>query len=148
MSRGQRVGLIALAVAVAAVAFVIARPDEEDDKAAAPSTSTEQATDERTSTAERPTATTETRPEQRIELQDGKPVGGVRRIEATKGEFVRITVESDTADELHLHGYDVTRAVAPGEPARLAFRAEIEGIFELESHEGGQPVARVVVKPA
>ncbi|GAB3887585.1 hypothetical protein GCM10027612_26670 [Microbispora bryophytorum subsp. camponoti] len=28
------------------------------------------------------------------------------RIEVTKGQTVRITVTSDTADEAHLHGYD------------------------------------------
>ena len=150
MSRGQRLGLIALAVAVAAVAFVVARPDDDDES---PTPAADTTGGEPSGTAQEPTATTEPRPETRIELRAHEPSGGVRRIEAKKGDFVRLLVESDTADEIHLHGYDITRKVRPGEAARFSFRAEVEGIFELESHEaehdGGDPViARLVVEPS
>ena len=148
MSRGQRLGLIALAVAVAAVAFVVARPADEDE-----GTSTPAADREPSGTAEEPTATTDARPETRVRLRAHKPLGGVQRIEAKKGELVRIAVESDAADEIHLHGYDITREAGPAQPARFSFRADVEGIFELESHEaehgGGEPlIARLVVEPS
>ena len=151
MTRGQRLGLIALAVAVAAVAFVVARPGEEDEKAGPPVGDT--TTREPSGRAGDATATTESRPEQRVRLRAHEPSGGVRRIEAKKGELVRLVVESDAPDEIHLHGYDVTREVGPAEPARFSFRADIEGVFELESHEagheGGDPlIARVVVEPS
>lgn len=150
MSRGQRLGLIAGAVAVAALAFVVARPDDEEDRGAAPAAET---TAGRPSTgADEPTATTDARPEERIRLRGHRPSGGVRRIEARKGELVRLTVESDAADEIHLHGYDLTREARPGEPARFSFRADAEGIFEIESHEAehaGEPlIARLVVEPS
>ena len=150
MSRGQRLGLIALAVVVAVVAFVIARPEDDDDKGTTPSAAT--APRGRAGTDSGPTATTEPRPEQRIVLRDNAPEGGARRIVAEKGEFVRVTVESDSADEIHVHGYDITREARPGEPARFSFRAEIEGIFEIESHEaehrgGDAVIARLVVEP-
>ena len=150
MSRGQRLGLIALAVAVAAVAFVVARPDDEDEKETPAADTTRR---EPSGTAQEPTATTDPRPETRIALRAHEPSGGVRRIEAKKGEFVRLLVESDAADEIHLHGYDLTRKARPGEPARFSFRADVEGIFEVESHEaeqeGADPViARVVVEPS
>ena len=150
MSRGQRLGLIALAVAVAAAAFVVARPDDEDDNRTPAVDTTAR---EPSVTAQEPTATTEPRPETRIELRAHEPSGGLRRIEAKKGDFVRLVVESDAADEIHLHGYDVTRKARPGEPARFSFRADVEGVFELESHEaedsGADPViARVVVEPS
>lgn len=148
MSRGQRAGLIALAVAVAAVAFVVARPDDDDDGAGTPAADTTRT--QPPSTVEAPTATTEARPEQRIELRDHRPAGGgIRWIEVSKGDFVRLAVESDAPDEIHLHGYDITREARPGEPARFSFRADIEGIFEIESHEGGERIiARLVVEPA
>ena len=150
MSRGQRLGLIALAVAVAALAFVIARPDDEDEKRSPAAGTTERAPSR---TPQEPTATTDPRPEERIVLRAHGPTGGVRRVEAKKGDFVRLVVESDAADEIHLHGYDVTRKVGPAEPARFSFRADVEGIFELESHEaeheGGDPlIARLVVEPS
>ena len=151
MSRGQRLGLIALAVAVAAVAFVVARPDDEEEKPATPAADT--APGERSGTGEEPTATAEPRPEQRIRLHAHRASGGVRRIAAKKGELVRLVVESDAADEIHLHGYDLTRKTRPAEPARFSFRADIEGIFEIESHEaeheGIDPlIARLVVEPS
>lgn len=149
MSRGQRLGLIALAVVVVAVAFVVARPDDEDDGPATPAGDTSTAP----ATEREPTATTESRPEVRIRLRDHRPVGGVKRVSAKKGEFVRITVESDARDEIHLHGYDITKEAAPGAAARFSLRADIEGIFEMESHqaeqEGGEPaIARLVVEPS
>jgi hypothetical protein len=77
----------------------------------------------------------------------------VRRIEAKRGDFVRLVVESDAADEIHVHGYDITRKVRPGEAARFSFRADVEGIFEVESHEAEHEgvdsvIARLVVEPS
>jgi hypothetical protein len=126
VSKGQRAGLIALAVAIAAVAFVLARSDDDENKPDAQSRPGAPTTP--------PTATTDSRPEQRLELANHQPVGGIRKIQAMKGDFVRLVVESDAPDEVHLHGYDITRELRPPDPARFAFRAEIEGIFELESH--------------
>ncbi len=66
-----------MTVAVAAVAFVLARPDDEGDKRTPPAADTTAR-----EPAKEPTATTESRPEARIRLRAHKPSGGVRRIEA------------------------------------------------------------------
>jgi len=143
MSKGQRLGLIGLAAVIAAVAFVLARPDDESDKQASP------AADTTREPGKAPTATTESRPEVRLQA---RPHGttGVRRIETKKGEFVRLLVESDAPAEVHVHGYDITRKARPSEPARFSFRADIEGVFEVESHgEGGDSlIARLAVTPS
>ena len=47
-------------------------------------------------------------------------------IEVAKGDTVRIVVSSDVEDEIHLHGYDITRNVAPGSRARFSFAANAE----------------------
>jgi len=150
MSNWGRVLLIAGAVAVVVAAFAIARPGDDDGDGGAPTT-----------TATTPTATAPSAPEPppdgptatRIELRGGAPAGGVRSIDAARGDRVRIVVASDAPDEIHLHGYDITRAAAPGSPARFSFVADIEGIFEIESHEaehaGREPlIARLVVEPS
>jgi hypothetical protein len=155
VSKAGRIGLIALAVAVAIVAFVVAKPGDEDEKV-----------DETPAaqTAESPTATSPSAKEppadgpdaievQTIELRDHRVSGGPVEIKATKGQTVRFVVRSDAADDIHLHGYDVERHVAPGRPARFSVKADVEGIFEVESHEaehdGHEPVvARVVVEPS
>ena len=43
-------------------------------------------------------------------------------------------MSSDAEHEIHLHGYDIARDAAPGKPARYRFKADVEGVFEIESH--------------
>ena len=76
----------------------------------------------------------------------------MKEIEAAKGDTVQIAVAVDHADEIHLHGYDLTRKAAPGKPARFRLPGDIEGIFDLESHEAEHAgndalVAKLVVEP-
>lgn len=69
-----------------------------------------------------------------------------RRAEVKLGDNVKIVIRSDTADELHLHGYDLTVDVAAGQDAELAFVAEIPGIFEVELEGLRLQVLELVVK--
>jgi hypothetical protein len=159
MSRTQRIGLVVVAVVVAVVAFAIARPGDDDDNGSEQAAQTTPAQTE-TGTANG-TANTQTETEppppkpeiSRIRIRGGAAVGGVQRVQATKGDTVRIVVRSDAPDELHLHGYDIYENAGPGQPGRFVFRADIEGIFELESHvaedAGKNPLlARLVVEPS
>jgi hypothetical protein len=82
-----------------------------------------------------------------IVVRDGKVVGGLARATFAKGEKVVLVVRSDIADEVHLHGYDVSKNVAPGTPARLAFVASLPGRFEVELEERGLPIADLTVRP-
>jgi hypothetical protein len=56
-------------------------------------------------------------------------------------------VTSDVADEVHLHGYNLKRDVAPGSPARLPFRSTIVGTVEVELEQRGLPLARITTQP-
>lgn len=65
-------------------------------------------------------------------------IDGPSRIEAVVGGQVEFVVISDTAEEVHVHGYDIFADVGPGQPAAFSFVADIPGIFEVElegSHE-------------
>jgi FtsP/CotA-like multicopper oxidase with cupredoxin domain len=158
MSRNQRVALVVAAVVVAVVAFVLAQPGDDDDGSEERAAQTAPA-DTRTETDGRE-ARTETQPRERprpeiarIRLRGGTAVGGPKRVRATTGDTVRIVVNADAPDEIHLHGYDLYENAAPGRPARFVFRADIEGVFEIESHvaedAGRDPlIGRLVVEPA
>jgi FtsP/CotA-like multicopper oxidase with cupredoxin domain len=162
MSRNQRVVLVVAAIAVAVVAFVVAQPgDDEDEGQSAGNTAAQTETGNGGSTAgPADTQPTETEPPPppkpevtRIRIQGGAVVGGAKDIEVTRGDTVRIVVTADAADEIHLHGYDITRNAGPGSPARFRFKANAEGAFEIESHvaadAGMDPlVARLVVQPS
>jgi hypothetical protein len=153
MSRNQRIGLLAAAAAVVVGAVVIAVASGGDDggsQAAQTTTTTGTAT---TGTAEEPhEALTQNQDFERIRIKGGKPVGGVADIKVTKGEHVRIVVSSGAHDDIHLHGYDIEKPVEPGQPAQFNFTANIEGIFEIESHvaedAGREPLmGKLTVEP-
>jgi hypothetical protein len=161
MSRNQRIGLVVVALVVAVVAFALARPGDDDDdggsEQAAQTTPAQTETGTANGTAETQTETEPPPPPKpeisRIRVRGGAAVGGVKRVQATKGDTVRIVVSSDAPDEIHLHGYDIYENAGPGQPVRFVFRADIEGIFEIESHvaeDAGRPpvLARLVVEPS
>ncbi|MDW5596793.1 hypothetical protein VSS74_20775 [Conexibacter stalactiti] len=83
----------------------------------------------------------------RIVVRDLQPVGGVKELVFHKGDTIRFVVDSDAPEEVHLHGYDVAEDVAPGQPARFAVKANIEGIFEAELEHSGTQIASITVEP-
>jgi hypothetical protein len=161
MTRNQRIALVVAAVAVAVLAFVIAQPGDDEDGGEQAATTPVQTETQGTANggAEAPPETEQEPPPPpepevtRIRMRGGEVVGGAQDIEVTRGDTVRIVVTSDAPDEIHVHGYDITRTPAPGQPARFRFRADAEGAFEIESHvaedAGLDPlVARLVVEPS
>jgi hypothetical protein len=134
--------IVAAAVIVAAGLFIVLRPDNGNDNASGSTT-----------TSATSTTTTSTRPPApppavnvRIVVRGGEPVGGVRNVTVAKGRQVVLIVNSDVADEVHLHGYNLKRDVTPGTPARLPFRATINGTVEVELEQRGVPLARITTR--
>jgi hypothetical protein len=66
-------------------------------------------------------------------------------IKVAAGNTVKIVGTSDVEEELHVHGYDKTLALKPGKPGSLIFTADTKGTFEVETHESGKLVAKLVV---
>jgi hypothetical protein len=82
-----------------------------------------------------------------VVVRDGKPVGGVKDVTFKKGGTVDLTVKSDTADEVHFHGYDVHQDVAKGGSVHFRFPATIDGRFVVELEQHKQELANVTVTP-
>lgn len=80
-------------------------------------------------------------------VEGGERVSGPERVEVAVGETVAIKVISDTADEVHVHGYNKTVALRPGEPATLEFEAAIAGVWEIELHGSGALLTELRVTP-
>ena len=156
--------LVVAALAVAVIAFVIASPgsDDGDGEQAAQTTTTQAETGGETEAETETEVETETEPEPqpppeppvtRVRIKGGQVVGGPKTVEVARGDAVRLVVAADAPDEIHVHGYDITKNAGPGAPARFVFRADLEGVFEVESHvaedAGRNPlVARLVVNPS
>jgi hypothetical protein len=72
-----------------------------------------------------------------VQVAGGKVTGDTGRVPVPVGDHVTLTITSDVADAVHVHGYDLTTALTPGTPAELTFDATIPGVFEVELHEAG-----------
>jgi hypothetical protein len=162
-TRGARAAIAVTVLAAAVVLFVVlAGADDSGPDAATPQPQSAQATTEgesptdstttqlqdgrETTTAEEPAAPPPpTIP--RIVVRDGEPVGGVARLEYERGERVRFTVRSDTAEEVHVHGYDIAKDVPANGSVRFGFAADFEGVFEVELEGTHVQIAELRIEP-
>ena len=80
-----------------------------------------------------------------IDVVDGKPEGGIARPSVQHDDRVVIVVHSDTADEVHVHGYDIGKDVAAGGTVRIPFTADTRGRFEIELENTGVQIAELTV---
>jgi len=142
--------LLALAgVVLAVVLFLVLKDDTADDDSvtSTPSGQTTPA-DPSNDAGEKADKPKPEKPELPVvEVAAGKPVGGVQELEFKSGEEARFEVMADAVDELHFHGYDLYVDVVAGKTTDVSFKADIEGVFELESHTTGELLAEISVVP-
>jgi FtsP/CotA-like multicopper oxidase with cupredoxin domain len=67
-----------------------------------------------------------------VRVAGGKVETAQRRVRVSRGDRVRIQVQSDQADEVHVHGFDLKEPVGPGKPATVEFTADLPGVWEVE----------------
>ena len=154
----RKVALIAASLGLLISLFFALRDDDEDSAA---QTTTAQTTTAQTTTEAPPTTseqvTTEAPPPTTTQAPEiveinyvvvgGQPQGGIARDSVAQGRNVVITVTSDVAEEVHLHGYDLSADVAPGAPATIRFTADAPGRFEIELENSGVQIAELEVRP-
>jgi heme/copper-type cytochrome/quinol oxidase subunit 2 len=142
VSRTQRLSFLGIAVVIAIVAAVVLSTTGSDESGtSAESTPAATATAGADETAT-PTATATPRPEP--PLVTGK---GVTKLRFKQGETVRFRVKADTADEVHVHGYDLKKDVEAGKTVTFSFPASITGIFEIEFENAARQIAQLRVDP-
>jgi heme/copper-type cytochrome/quinol oxidase subunit 2 len=105
-----------------------------------------------TTAAQTTTATTTTAPAEPQVVRISVSVPGdraptVKHFTIQQGRQVVFVVESELADEVHLHGYDLSADVAPGAPATIRFKATAPGLFEAELESRSLPIAEIEVRP-
>jgi hypothetical protein len=148
LSRNQRFTLLGLAVVVLVVAFVVARsgsddPGSDTTTAGTPAAPADTGSDPASTTPAKPAAP----PVPTVVVNNAKPVGGVKRISYKHNGRIVFVVRSDTADEVHFHGYDIAKDVAAGGSVRFNVKATIEGRFEVELENHKEQIAEVEVTP-
>ncbi|HZR92632.1 MAG TPA: hypothetical protein VFA44_09560 [Gaiellaceae bacterium] len=64
--------------------------------------------------------------------------GGLKKFTVKKNAHVVLRIRSSIGKQVHLHGYDIERAIRNARTyARMAFVARVRGVFEIELHLGG-----------
>jgi FtsP/CotA-like multicopper oxidase with cupredoxin domain len=125
-SKAARLGLLGAVIAVAVVLFVVLNNNNSDK-----STNTAKGV-------------------QVLTVDNGQPVGGVKKLTYNKGDQVQLEVRLNTPEEaVHVHGYEIEKPAAHS-PVNFSFPARLDGIFEVEVHrldktEG--PIAELHVNP-
>ena len=150
MSKGARIGLLVVGVVILVAAFIALRPSAEDEGSTA-ETPTE--TPSAAAPTETPTAgatpTPSPTPTPRPTVDPGPVLTGeeVEDIRVDKDETVRFQVRPPEDEEVHIHGYDISKDVKAGETTKIVFKADIDGIFEIEFEHSGTPIAELRVDP-
>lgn len=149
MTRRGLVALVGAAIVVLALFLVLRPGDDGGTPSPSPSPS---ATD---SAAPSPSATSTSTPSPspafdgeviEVFIADGT-VSAPDEISIAVGTTVRLVVESDVDEEVHVHGYDLYFDVVAGEVTTFDFVADAAGIFEVELHGSGLPLFLFAVEP-
>ncbi len=132
MSRSPTSALLVLTVVAALTGCAGTEPDAQAGRTSSPTAGS-------SSSARSPDAAPRGASGQRIEVTvtGGQVSGDTGRVPVAAGEQVTLVVTSDVADEIHLHGYDLTTPLTPGTPAEFTFEAGVPGVFEVELHDAG-----------
>jgi uncharacterized lipoprotein YajG len=81
-----------------------------------------------------------------ITLAHGTVTGVQPRTDVKRGTRVRISITSDVAEVLHVHGYELEKDVAAGQATQLEFVADTPGVFEVELHKSDKVLTRLQVQ--
>jgi hypothetical protein len=149
-SRPRRALGLGLCLLALALGFALASCGGDDEAADTTETTTTETTTATTTTQPPPPPPPPPPPmptEVRVRVVDGAPQGGIVRASVDQGDRVVVIVTSDVSDHVHVHGYDRFADVAPGNRARIAFRARIPGRFVIELEDRHAQIAELTVTP-
>ena len=152
LSNLQRLAIVIGAIVVLVVAYVVISGGSDDGKkdttqpAAAQPSSTQSTDTSATDTTKTATGPAPPAPPT-VRVVNAKPQGGVQKLNFDKGDQIRFRVVSDTADEIHVHGYDLMKDVPKGGSVTFSFKGSIDGRFVVELEGHGEQIAELDVAP-
>ncbi|MDX6237015.1 MAG: hypothetical protein QOG10_1830 [Kribbellaceae bacterium] len=142
----------ALALLPALGMLVLAGCSGSNNPASGPSNTPSTAPTSTSTTSSAPTGTPSATPSApqadvtiNVTIANGKVNPNGATIQVKAGQTVLVTAVSDTAEELHIHGYNKLLELSPGKPASVKFTANMKGTFEMETHKSGKLVAKLAV---
>jgi plastocyanin len=82
-----------------------------------------------------------------IVVQRGKRVSGPAVLKVSQGDEVTLHITADTADEFHLHGYNLIVQLLPNNTATMHVVAKLTGRFTYELHKSELELGALEVYP-
>jgi hypothetical protein len=153
LSNLQRLAIVVGAIVVLVVAYLVFSGGSDDSKKSASQPAATQSTQSTTTGGADTSGTaTSTQPAAppappTVRVVGAKPQGGVQKLSFNKGDQIRFRVVSDTADEIHVHGYDLMKDVPAGGSVTFSFTGSIDGRFVVELENHGEQIAELDVQP-
>lgn len=136
--------LIAAVVLVAGIALAAGTGGDEDPTAGTPPR-TGSAGVETTAAGEKPTPPPAPRVDT-LRIRGGKAAGGQKKLRYESGDTIALRLVADASGEVHIHGFDKYVQVGTS-PKITRFKADREGIFEVEEHGSGEILATLEIRP-
>jgi hypothetical protein len=146
-SNRARAAIGVATIAVIVVLFIVLSGGDDNNNSTTSNAATTPTTTTTTTTGGTQTTTPALPPAKAIVIKDGKPVGGVQKLEFNKDDLIRFVVNSDVSDEVHVHGYDIPKEVKAGGSVSFRFPAKLEGVFEVELESRKEQIAELRVNP-
>jgi hypothetical protein len=155
-SPAGRIAIVVGTIVVLVGLFALIRRGDGDESASETTAAATTATATTAATAPTTTEATTTTPTTTVNsgphriavvVAGGQVAGGVKTVPVQQNEQILLVVRADVSDEVHVHGYDVMRDVAPGAPAQIALRATIPGRFDVELEDRKLRILELEVRP-
>lgn len=146
MSNAGRGALGLAAIVIVVAVFLILQPSDEGTVAPPPASQAEGTTE----SISPPPTEKAPKPEPavtKIEVVGGEPKGGITDIDVKAGDQVIFEVTADAPEEVHVHGYDLAEEVGPDQKAAFDFKADLEGVYEVELENSAVQIAELRVNP-
>ncbi len=80
-----------------------------------------------------------------VEVVGCKPAHGIQPIAVHVGDTLQLSVTSDCAEEIHIHGYDQHFTVPRNGSATHTLKATLEGGFVIELEHHAEQIAQLEV---
>jgi plastocyanin len=62
------------------------------------------------------------------------------------GETLTLTVTSDHADELHIHGFEIEKTLEAGKPLSVTVTGSQPGLYDVETHHPELRLLQIAVR--
>jgi hypothetical protein len=129
-----------------------AQPSENTSASASPtreSTPDDSASESTPEDDGSPAETEDNAVEIEVEIEHGQVTPSGERVDVEVGQTIRLVVDSDAADEIHVHSTpEHSFRIRPGmDDKEFEFRLTQPGVVEMELHEQGDVLATLAARP-